>query len=190
MVFSFIGLTLFFPIFLVVALLIKLDSKGPIFFKQIRAGQHGKLFSIYKFRSMARSTDKQGSRITSNSDSRISRFGRILRKYKIDELPQLINVLKGEMSLVGPRPEIPEYTAMFSEDYKHILQVRPGITDFASIEYRDEASLIKDNQNAERIYLSIILPKKIELYKKYVNEKSIGLDFVIILKTLQAILRK
>ena len=137
--FSILGLILLSPLLLVVSIFIKIDSKGSIFFKQLRVGQGGKQFFTYKFRTMVQDAEKRGARLTSAKDSRITTAGKILRKYKIDELPQLINVLKGEMSFVGPRPELPEYVDLFREEYEIILRVKPGITDIASIKYLDES---------------------------------------------------
>ena len=137
-----IGLVLFAPLFLLIAILIKVDSKGPVFFRQLRIGINFRAFEIYKFRTMVQKAPQLGKPITYGHDSRITRAGRLLRKAKLDELPQLINVLKGEMSFVGPRPEVPQYVELFRRDYMEILTVRPGITDLASLKYRDEASLL------------------------------------------------
>jgi len=139
---------------------------------------------------MAKDAGKKGIKLTSSHDSRITKIGRLLRKYKIDEIPQLINVLKGEMSFVGPRPEVPEYVELFRKDYDYILNAKPGITDFASIKFRDESKLIKNSENAEDIYIKEILPQKIELYKKYVKERSFLLDLYLILLTLFYIIKK
>ena len=139
---SFIGLLVLLPIFMIIAFIIKVDSKGPIFFRQIRIGKNGKKFKIFKFRTMVVDAEKKGMQITIDGDNRITRAGYILRKSKLDELPQLINVLKGDMSFVGPRPEVPRYVAMYDERQRSILKVTPGITDIASIEFRDENSLL------------------------------------------------
>jgi len=133
---------------------------------------------------MIKEAEKTGKRLTSNNDTRITKIGRLLRKYKIDEFPQLINVFKGEMSFVGPRPELPEYVKLFRNDYNYILKVKPGITDFASIKFRDESKLIENSEEAENIYLNKILPQKIKLYKKYVREHSFLLDLYLISSTL------
>lgn len=188
--FSTLGLILFSPLFIVIPILIKIDSRGPAIFKQLRVGQNGKLFYAYKFRSMIQNADKKGVRLTRADDLRITTVGKILRKYKIDELPQLINVLKGEMSFVGPRPELPEYVDLFREEYEIILRVKPGITDIASIKYLDESELMKDNDSAEQVYVNDILPQKIELYKRYVENRSLSLDLYLIILTLFSLGKK
>ena len=137
--FSLLGLILLFPLFLVVSILIKLSSQGPILFKQLRVGRNGEKFYLYKFRSMVKDAEQKGPKLTTEKDARVTKIGAYLRKYKLDELPQLLNVLKGEMSFVGPRPEVPEYVEMFNDDYVHILKVKPGITDFAAIKFRKES---------------------------------------------------
>ena len=188
--FSILGLILLSPLLLVVSIFIKIDSKGSIFFKQLRVGQGGKQFFTYKFRTMVQDAEKRGARLTSAKDSRITTAGKILRKYKIDELPQLINVLKGEMSFVGPRPELPEYVDLFREEYEIILRVKPGITDIASIKYLDESELMKDDDSAEKVYVNDILPQKIELYKRYVEKRSLSLDLYLIILTLFSLGKK
>ena len=187
---SLLGLIVLSPLFLVIAILIKLDDGGSIFFRQIRVGQYGKLFKIYKFRTMVENAEKLGAQVTKGDDPRITRVGKFLRKYKLDELPQLINVLKGEMSLVGPRPEVPKFVKLFEEDYKEILQVKPGITDYASLEFKDENELLKGAENPEEVYIKEILSKKIEYYKKYLKDISFTTDLKIILKTIVEIIRK
>jgi len=139
---------------------------------------------------MVKDAEKKGIKLTSSSDSRITKVGRFLRKYKIDEYPQLINILKGEMSFVGPRPEVPEYVELFRGDFDYILQMKPGITDFASIKYRNESNLIKNGHNAENIYINEILTQKIQLYKKYVKERSFSLDLKLIFFTLFYLIKK
>lgn len=176
------GLVLFFPISLIVALLIRLDSPGPIFFRQERMGRGFKPFLIYKFRTMT-PTDT-GPLLTVGEDSRITRIGWFLRKTKFDELPQLINVLKGEMSFVGPRPEVRKFVELFRRDYEEILKVRPGITDVASLKYEDEATLVAQFKDPEQAYVDRILPDKIRLAKEYVSRSSVFYDFGLILKTL------
>ena len=186
--FTIPGLIVLSPLFCIVALLIKNDSKGPVFFKQIRVGQYGKLFAIYKFRTMVLQAEQKGKQITIGADARINRSGVFLRKYKLDELPQLINVLKGEMSLVGPRPEVPRYVAEYPAEVKEkILSVPPGITDYASIEYHEENALLGKAENPEDFYIKEILPIKISYYLRYVKERNLWVDFVIILKTLKCI---
>lgn len=186
---SAVGLILLSPLFLAVACLIKRDSSGPVFFRQTRVGQHGKPFAIYKFRTMCSDAEKKGAQVSSGDDPRITRSGRLLRKYKIDELPQLLNVFRGEMSLVGPRPEVPKYVEAYKEEYREILKAKPGITDFASIEFRDENELLKTAQEPEQKYLAEILPVKIGYYKKYLREQSLKTDLVLIIRTLAAIVK-
>jgi len=182
--FSFLGLIICFPIFIVVPILVKLDSKGPVFFRQDRVGKNFKSFKIYKFRTMRHDLEEKGPMITVSGDRRVTEVGRFLRQYKFDELPQLINVLKGEMSFVGPRPEIIEYVQLFKEDYKKLLRMRPGITDPASIKYSDEESLLSASGNFEEEYTKKILPGKIDLSLRYVEQHNIMTDLKIILKTL------
>lgn len=178
------GLILLSPFFLLLAILIKLDSPGPIFFRQIRVGKCFTPFRIFKFRTMVNDAEKLGAQVSAADDSRITRIGGFLRKHKIDELPQLINVVIGEMSLVGPRPEMPRYVERFRKEYEEILTVKPGITDFASQEYRDENELLKGLANPEEKYLGEILPVKIEYYRRYIREQSPVTDLRIIFKTL------
>jgi len=184
---SLLGLIVLSPLFLVIAILIKLDDGGSIFFRQTRVGQYGKPFKIYKFRTMVENAEKLGAQVTKGDDPRITKVGRFLRKYKLDELPQLINVLKGEMSLVGPRPEVPKFVKLFEEDYKEILKVKPGITDYASLEFKDENELLKGAENPEEVYIREILPKKIEYYKRYLKEISFTTDLKVIFKTIWGI---
>jgi lipopolysaccharide/colanic/teichoic acid biosynthesis glycosyltransferase len=171
------------PLFIVIAALVKLDSRGPVFFVQQRVGKYFRLFRIYKFRSMVEDAPRQGGPITFGKDGRITRVGWFLRKGKLDELPQLFNVLKGDMSLVGPRPEVPTYVQMFRHDYEEILQVHPGITDLASLKYRDEAALLAESMNPEREYVEHVLPDKIKLAKEYVRKSSFFFDLALILRT-------
>jgi lipopolysaccharide/colanic/teichoic acid biosynthesis glycosyltransferase len=178
------GLLLLSPLMVAVGLLVKADSEGPIFFRQERIGKGFRPFHIYKFRTMAQDASHRGGEITFGDDPRITRVGRFLRKTKIDELPQLINVLKGEMSLVGPRPEVRRYVELFREDYNQILRVRPGITDLASLRYRNEATLLGQSPDPEQEYLKRILPDKINLAKEYVERSSFFFDLSVILKTL------
>lgn len=186
---SLCGLVVLSPMFIVVAVLIKKEDGGSVFFRQIRVGQNGKLFKIYKFRTMVENAERLGAQVTKGDDPRITKIGKVLRKYKLDEFPQLINVLKGEMSLVGPRPEVPKYVRFFEEDYREILKVKPGITDYASLEYKDENELLKGSDDPERVYLEKILPKKIEYYKKYLKEISFFTDLKLILRTIMEIFK-
>ncbi|HZD40206.1 MAG TPA: sugar transferase [Terriglobales bacterium] len=178
------GLILFAPVFALVAVAIKVDSRGPIFFKQERVGRKFRVFWIYKFRTMTVHPSQAGRAITVGEDPRITRVGRFLRQSKIDELPQLCNILKGDMALVGPRPEVPRYVALFQRDYEEILKVRPGLTDLASLKYRDEASLLSGCEDPEREYTSRLLPDKIRLAKAYIERSSFLYDVKLIVRTL------
>lgn len=181
---SLIGLLLFAPILAFIAAWIKLDSDGPIFFRQERVGRYGKPFWIHKFRSMVVNAEARGLQLTTGQDNRITRSGRLLRQYKLDELAQLIDVLKGDMSLVGPRPEVPKYVAYYPAELKEIaLSVKPGITDFASIEYRDENNILSNAQDPEKAYIEQILPAKLKYHRKYAIEQSLLLDIYLIFKT-------
>ena len=184
---SLFGLIILLPFMLIIAILIKIDSKGPVFFKQIRVTKNGKEFKIFKYRTMRVGSDKY-SQITVGKDGRITKIGSFLRKYKLDEIPQLINVLIGDMSLVGPRPEVPKYVALYTDEQKEILKVRAGITD-ASIEFSDENDLLASEEEPEKAYIEKIMPKKIELNKKYLSEVSILTDIKIILLTIKKILK-
>ena len=180
-----LGLLLLSPALLAVALWIKMDSSGSVFFRQIRVGQHGHLFRIYKFRTMVQNAEAKGRQITVMTDPRITRSGHFLRKHKLDELPQLLNVVLGEMSLVGPRPEVPRYVEKWPDISRQlILSVPPGITDFASIEFRSENDLLEHASDPEREYIEHILPIKVNYYLKYVRERSFWLDLVLIFRTL------
>jgi lipopolysaccharide/colanic/teichoic acid biosynthesis glycosyltransferase len=178
------GLVLFFPLLLIVALLVKLDSPGPVFFRQERMGRGFRPFQIFKFRTMIDNPRLTGALITFAQDPRITRMGRVLRATKIDELPQLINVLKGEMSLVGPRPEVRQFVELFRRDYEEILRVRPGVTDLASLKYQDEATVMGQFQDPEEGYVDRILPDKIRLAKEYIDRSSVLFDLGLILRTL------
>jgi len=184
-----VGLLLLSPLFLLVAVLIKLDSPGPVYFRQERMGKGFRPFFIYKFRTMVRDAPRWGGPITFGGDHRISRVGKILRKTKIDEFPQLINVLKGEMSLVGPRPEVRQYVELFRKDYEEIVKVTPGITDLASLQYRYEAEILGNSRNPEEEYVRHILPEKIRLAKEYMKRSSLFFDITLILKTLSKLFR-
>ena len=184
MVMASLGLILFCPLLLVTAILIKLDSPGPIFFRQDRIGKGFRRFRIYKFRTMVEDASTTGRSITAGEDPRITRIGRFLRETKIDELPQLFNVLKGDMTFVGPRPEIPKYVNLFRKDFEEILQVRPGITDLASIKYRNEATILGRAQDPEEEYLRRVLPEKIALAKTYIHNASCFFDLKLIANTV------
>lgn len=181
---SAISLLLLSPLFAILGPLIRLDSPGPVFFGHQRLGKDFRPFRLYKFRTMTHNAGMPGPPLTVAGDQRITRLGAVLRRWKLDELPQLFNVLKGEMSLVGPRPEVKKYIEMCWEDYMEILRVRPGITDMASIKYHDEASLLGLARDPEAYYLRVILPDKIHLAKKYVREATFLHDLRLILSTL------
>ena len=185
--FSSIGLLMLLPVFLVMAVWIKADSEGPVFYRQVRVGMHGKLFRIFKFRSMRLGSDKASQITIGERDSRITRSGIIIRKYKLDELPQLINVFTGDMSFVGPRPEVPKYVDLYTEAQRHVLDVRPGITDMASIKYINENELLGKANNPEDYYIHTIMPDKLSINLEYVNNNSFMDDVTIIFKTLSKI---
>jgi len=184
---STLGLLFLSPFLAVIAAVIKLDSRGPVFFRQERIGQGLRSFSIYKFRTMVVDASQRGGLLTVPDDPRVTRLGRILRKGKIDELPQLINVFRGEMSLVGPRPEVQQYVNLFRHDYEEILRVRPGLTDLASLKYRNEA-LFLAAADPEQAYIESVLPDKIALAKEYVHRSSFFFDLSLIVKTVGKIL--
>ena len=184
---SFCGIIILFPLIIIVSILIKITSKGPVLFKQIRVTKNGKLFKIYKFRTM-RENSEGNKQITVGKDNRITGIGHILRKTKLDELPQLFNVLKGEMSLVGPRPEVPKYVDLYTDEQREILKVPAGITDYASIYFSNESELLGEVENPEEFYIKKIMPYKIELNKKYINEIGIMTDIKIIILTILKIL--
>ncbi|MCE5267553.1 MAG: sugar transferase [Planctomycetaceae bacterium] len=184
---SAVGLAMLTLPMLLVALLIKLTSRGPVYFRQERMGRAGRPFVILKFRTMVQDAPSKGGPITFGADPRITRVGHWLRMTKFDELPQLINVFRGEMSLVGPRPEVRRYVEMFADDYAEILTVRPGITDLASIKYRDEATVLAQAANPEQEYVRRVLPEKIRLAKEYVRRSSLWFDLKLILLTFVAL---
>ena len=189
LVFSAVGLLALSPFFLAIAFLIKIDSSGPIFFRQVRVGRHLFPFKIHKFRTMVVNASDLGPSVTTDGDLRVTTVGKILRKYKLDELPQLIDVLLGDMSLVGPRPEVPKYVDAYSDADKTIIfSVKPGITDKASIEFRNENELIANSSDVDSVYLEKILPIKLVYYREYVETHSLWLDIKIILKTVFLIL--
>lgn len=185
---SSLGLVVLSPLFLVVAAWIKLDSPGPVFFRQVRVGRFEKPFRIYKFRTMTVDAEARGLQITAGDDQRVTRAGRFLRRTKLDELPQLINVFKGEMSMVGPRPEVPKYVAYYPEEMrKLIFSIPPGITDRASIEFRNESELMKGAEDPEKVYIEQILTRKLDYYADYARNRSLYGDFKLIIATLKKI---
>ena len=182
------GLLVLSPVFLVVAIWIKLDSHGPVFYRQVRVGYKNKDFQIFKFRSMRIGSDK-GSLVTiGGRDPRITRSGYFIRKYKLDELPQLINVFVGDMSFVGPRPEVRHYVDYWTPEQMHVLDVRPGITDPASIKFRNENELMGQAENPEDYYINVIMQEKIKLYLEYVENASFMYDLMLIFKTFKVII--
>jgi lipopolysaccharide/colanic/teichoic acid biosynthesis glycosyltransferase len=182
-------LVLLSPLFVVVAIVVKLTSRGPVIFKHQRLGLRFQPFFVYKFRSMTQDAPMNGGPITFGDDPRITPVGKVLRKSKIDELPQLFNVLKGDMSLVGPRPEVQRYVEMFPDDYTEILSVRPGITDLASIRFLDEQTVLGRASDPASEYANVILPEKIRLAREYVRRQSLRLDIAIMFGTLVSLFR-
>lgn len=181
---STLGLIALSLVFIVISIRIKTGSDGPVFFKQIRVGEKGKEFEILKFRTMVVDAEKLGRQITVGNDSRITKIGAFLRKYKLDELPQLINVFKGDMSLVGPRPEVPRYVKMYNKEQRKVLDVKPGITDLASIRYRDENELLGTAENPDEFYINTIMPDKLALNVEYINKSNVFFDVYIIIQTI------
>ena len=187
-VLSAAALCVLWPVLLLIALAIVVDDPGPVFYRQVRVGRGGKPFRIFKFRTMVVDADKKGLSITVGRDSRITRVGAFLRKTKLDELAQLLNVLCGQMSFVGPRPEVPRYVELYTPYQRQVLLVRPGITDYASIAYRNENDLLAGADDPEKMYIETIMPDKIELNMKYLREISPLADLRLILKTVIAVI--
>ncbi|MFL6663922.1 MAG: sugar transferase [Rhizobacter sp.] len=185
-----VGLVLLSPVLMAIAAWIKLDSPGPVFFRQERVGRFGRPFSIHKFRTMAHRPHSDGRQITVGADPRITRAGRWLRRTKCDELPQLIDVLRGRMSIVGPRPEVPRYVAQYPPAMRDkVLSVRPGITDFASLHYRREGELLARAQDPEREYVEVVMPEKLRYAAQYVDQASLATDLRLIAQTVMALVR-
>lgn len=187
--FSFLGIVILSPVLLILYLAICLESKGGGIYAQSRIGQFERVFYLYKFRSMRVGADK-GSLITIGDDNRITKSGKFIRKYKLDELPQLFNVLKGDMSLVGPRPEVAKYVNLYTEEQRKVLDVRPGITDYASIAYADENHILELSDNPEKTYIEQIMPDKIKLNMQYINNHTVKEYFKIIFLTLKCVIKK
>lgn len=187
---SGLGLLLISPILLIVSLAIALSSKGGVFYKQSRVGLNGVNFNILKFRTMFTGSDKKGLLTVGDRDPRVTPIGYYLRKYKLDELPQLINVLMGDMSLVGPRPEVSKYVNLYSKEDRVVLSIKPGITDYASIYFRNENEILNSSSNPEKKYIEEVMPMKLELNKKYIEEKGLLTDLKIIFMTLKSIFHK
>ena len=187
---SLLVLIIGFPFFLIIVILILIDSRGGVFYRQVRVGKNNKDFYLYKFRTMVSGADKKGQLTVGDKDNRITRIGYFLRKFKLDEFPQLINVLKGDMSVVGPRPEVRKYVSMYSAEQMQVLNVRPGLTDIASIEYINESELLSKADDPEKLYIEKIMPEKLSLNMKYIREKSLGTDLRIIFRTFGKIFGK
>ena len=187
--FSIIGLLLLSPFLIIISILIKLTSKGPIFYKQVRVGINNKDFKIYKFRTMQLESDKLGLLTVGGRDPRVTSVGYYLRKFKLDELPQLINVLIGNMSFVGPRPEVRKYVDLYTKNQLQVLFVKPGITDLASIKFRNENELLSNAEDPNQYYIDFILPKKLEINLKYIKKRSFIKDLGVIFKTFVVILK-
>ena len=181
---SFFGILILSPLFIFISLWVGLSSKGGVFYKQIRVGRNNKDFKLYKFRSMRVNSDKQGLLTVGSKDSRITKAGYFIRKYKIDELPQLFNVLKGDMSFVGPRAEVRRYVDLYSEEQMKVLSVRPGITDPASIKYRNENDILSSASNPEEYYIQHIMPDKLKINIDYINKRTFVKDIKIIFQTI------
>lgn len=187
---SGLGLLVLSPLFLILAIWIKLDSKGPVFYKQIRVGRNNNDFQLFKFRSMRVGSDKKGLITVGERDPRITRSGYFIRKYKLDEFPQLINVFIGDMSLVGPRPEVRKYVEMYTPEQMHVLDVRPGITDMASILYRNENELLEKAEDPDKFYVEVVMQDKLRINLEYVAKHSFWFDIKLIFKTFWAIVAK
>ncbi len=181
---SFIALVFLIPVFVFISIWILIDSRGGIIYRQVRVGKHNHDFSLLKFRSMRPGSDTKGLLTVGGRDPRITSAGYYLRKIKLDELPQLFNILSGKMSIVGPRPEVRKYVEFYTEEQLKVLDVRPGLTDYASLEYINENETLAASENPEQLYLHTIMPAKLELNLKYIRERSLGKDIRIILKTI------
>lgn len=181
---SLFGIVILSPLLALIAVAVKMGDGGPVFFRQERVGHNGRRFRIWKFRTMAVGADKMGPLLTVGQDPRVTKVGWWLRRTKLDELPQLINVLAGEMSLVGPRPEVPRYVALYTEEQKAVLKLRPGITDPASIRFRNESELLATAADPERYYVEIVMPEKIRLNLEYASKASVWTDIAVIIHTL------
>ena len=186
---SLIVLTIGLPFFIIISLLIALDSKGGVFFIQQRVGKHNKDFGLFKFRTMRRGSEKAGQITVGGKDPRITKTGYLLRKFKLDEFPQLLNVILGDMSIIGPRPEVRRYVDIYSKEQLEVLAVRPGLSDFASIEYMNENELLGKSENPEKTYIEEIMPAKLKLNLKYIQQKSFSTDIKLIFKTIGKILK-
>lgn len=189
-VFSLFGIIFLLPAFVLIAIWIKLDSKGCMLYKQKRVGKEGEEFTLFKFRTMGADSEKKGFLTVGDKDSRITRSGYYLRKFKLDELPQLFNVLIGDMSFVGPRPEVKKYTDLYNEKQKRVLNVRPGITDPASLEYINESEELAKQEDPEAYYINVIMPRKLNINIKYLNGRTFFSDIGVIFKTVSKVFRQ
>jgi len=186
-IFSILGIIILSPFLILISIVIVLTSRGGALYRQVRVGKNGKQFKLFKFRSMHKGSDKSGSLTVGMRDSRITAIGFYLRKYKLDELPQLFNVFMGNMSFVGPRPEVPEYVALYDAEQKEVLKVKPGMTDYASIAYSKENELLDKAQNPEELYIKQIMPDKLKLNLRYIQDMSLETDIKLIFKTMKKI---
>jgi lipopolysaccharide/colanic/teichoic acid biosynthesis glycosyltransferase len=187
--FSAIGLVLFLPLFVIISLIILVDTKGSIFYTQKRVGKNKREFNLLKFRTMHHGADRAGLLTIGEQDSRITKSGKWLRKYKLDELPQFLNILTGDMSIVGPRPEVKKYVNLYSNEQMRVLSVRPGLTDYASLKYIDENKILNSYPDPEKAYVEIIMPAKLKLNLQYIEDKNLINDLGIIFQTLVRIIR-
>lgn len=184
---SMLVLVILLPLFIIISIIIACESRGGVIYAQTRVGRYNKDFKLLKFRTMYTGSDQKGLITVGEHDARITRFGYILRKSKMDEFPQLLNIIKGDMSIVGPRPEVRHYVDMYTEEQMKVLSVRPGLTDFASLVYIDENKLLEDQENPEEFYIKEMMPRKLELNLKYIEQQSVKTDAILIFKTLKAI---
>jgi lipopolysaccharide/colanic/teichoic acid biosynthesis glycosyltransferase len=182
------GMLILLPVLILIALLIRIFDGGPVLYRQERIGKDSQKFNLLKFRTMKINAEKSGPLITGKEDNRITKLGSFLRKYKLDELPQILNVIKGEISIVGPRPEVEKYIRLFADDYETVLTIRPGITDYGTIAFRNEEEILSKYNNIEEGYTKEVLPQKILLYRQYIQDRSFLTDVKIILKTLWKII--
>jgi lipopolysaccharide/colanic/teichoic acid biosynthesis glycosyltransferase len=188
LILSIPSIIILLPVFLISAVLIKIETSGPISFNQERIGYDGRPFNLYKFRTMVKDASSTGPSVTPADDPRITRVGRLLRKFKVDEMLQIFNIVKGDMSVIGPRPELQKFVDEFKDDYRKILKIKPGMTDYALIAFRNEEEILSKFDNVEEGYIKEVMPEKIKLYKKYLNEMSLGTDIRIFFKTIMEIL--
>ncbi len=186
-IFGLIGLIILSPIILIISIIVKMTSDGPVFFLQKRVGLNGKPFSIFKFRTMVDNAENEGLKITTDSDERITKVGSFLRKFKLDELPQIFNILNGDMSFVGPRPEVPKYVSLYTLEQRRVLTVKPGVTDLASIIFKNENELLGQSEDPERTYIEKIMPEKLRINLEYVENISLFNDIRLIFKTIKEV---